>query len=103
LYKSVNFKKKYIKDNTDYEIVDDNHVIAYKSVRSDNRSVYFPTKYKYEVGQFGLSAWTKKDALNYHCDGKLLKVKIAIKDIGAIVRDSNKIRCTKFKILGPAN
>jgi hypothetical protein len=114
LYKPVNFKKKYIKENTDYEIVDNKYIIAYKSVRKDNRSVYFPAKYKYEVGKeytsncnyninkensFGLSAWTKEEALGYYSKGKLLKVKIAIKDIGAIVYDLNKIRCTKFEIL----
>ncbi|MFA5600687.1 MAG: hypothetical protein WDA06_08850, partial [Phenylobacterium sp.] len=48
---------------------------------------------------FGLSAWTKKEALEYYPKGKLLKVKIDIKDIGAIVHNGNKIRCFKFEVL----
>jgi hypothetical protein len=113
IYKPVFFKKKYIRKHTNYQITDD-YITAYKSIKSDNRSVFFPTRYKYEVGKeytsncdcnvneensFGLSAWTREGALNYYFKGKLLKVKIAIKDIGAIVRESNKIRCTRLKVL----
>ncbi len=47
---------------------------------------------------FGLSAWTKEKALEYYNKGRLLKVQIAIKDIGVIVQNNNKIRCFKFKV-----
>ena len=81
-------KLKYIKDNTDYEIVDNKYIIAYKSVRENMRSVYKPSM-KYEVGKtyeskcnyninqqnsFGLSGWTKQGAIDYYSIGKLLKV-----------------------------
>ena len=111
LYKDYNFKLDYIKNNTSYEIEDDS-IIAYKSVRSDNYSIY-NFQYLYEVGKiyeshcdctkeensFGLSAWTKKDALEYYNEGKLLKVKIKIDDIGRIVHDNGKIRCFRFEVL----
>ena len=111
LYKDYNFKLDYIKNNTSYEIEDDS-IIAYKSVRSDNYSIY-NFQYLYEVGKiyeshcdctkeensFGLSAWTKKDALEYNDTGKLLKVKIKIKDIGRIVHNNGKIRCFRFEVL----
>jgi hypothetical protein len=50
-----------------------------------------------------LAAWSKKDALKFHSSGRLLKVKIAIKDIGAIVKYRHKIRCTKFKVIEEVN
>jgi hypothetical protein len=112
LYKTAKEKKDYIKKNTNYEIIG-NSVIAYKTVRYNMYSVY-NFQYKYEVGKeyestadynaddpysFGLSAWTKKRALDYYNRGKLLKVEIKIKDIACIVRSENKIRATKIKIL----
>ena len=112
LYKPVNFKLKYIKENTNYEVTDNKYIIAYKGIRSDNYSV-FNFQYKYEIGKtyeshcdcnindknsFGLSAWNLKNAKIY-CNEKILKVKIAIKDIGAIVRKENKIRCFKFEVM----
>ena len=113
LYASTKTKIDYIKKNTKYKIIDNKYIIAYKSVRSDNYSVY-NFQYKYEVGKtyeshcdcnlftdnsFGLSAWNKKQALRYHSKGKLLKVKINIEDIGAIVHSGNKIRCFKFEVV----
>ena len=75
----------------------------------------FNFQYKYEVGgiyeshcdcnadnpnSFGLSGWTKEHALAYNSDGKLLKIRINIDDIGTIVcDDNNKIRCFKFQVL----
>jgi len=114
LYKSKEFKLEYIKNNTDYEVVDDKYIIAYKSVRRDNRSVYMPSRYLYKIGKeytsrcdhnidnensYGLSAWTREGALNYHIEGKLLKLRIDVEDIGVIVNGSNKIRCKKLTIL----
>ena len=112
LYKDKEFKRKYIKKNTEYEIIGDK-VIAYKSCRADGYSV-FNFQYHYETGKeyeahadyniydhnsFGLSAWTKEGALDYYEAGKLFKVEIDLEDIAAIVHDGNKIRASKIKIL----
>jgi hypothetical protein len=112
LYKDKEYKRKYIKENTEYEIVGDK-VIAYKSCRSDGYSV-FNFQYYYEVGgeyechadynidndnSFGLSAWTKEGALGYYNFGKLFKVEIDLEDIATIVHDGNKIRASRIKIL----
>jgi hypothetical protein len=112
LYKSDEFKLKYIKENTDYEVVDNKYIIAYKGIRRDNYSK-FNFQYKYEVGKiyeshcdcninnensFGLSAWNLKNAKIY-CDEKIIKVKIEISDVGAIVKYENKIRCFKFEVV----
>ena len=47
---------------------------------------------------FGLSAWTKEKALEYHNSGILLKVLIPIKDIGVIVHNNGKIRTRSLKV-----
>jgi len=114
LYKSVEDKLKYIKENTNYEIVDnETTIIAYKSVKEDGHSV-FNFQYKYELGgtyechcdmninnenSFGLSSWTIEKAKNYYSEGKIFKVKIPIKSIGAIVHNNKKIRSNKLEIL----
>ena len=113
LYTSTKDKIDYIKKNTKYKVIKNKYIVAYKSIRSDNYSV-FNFQYKYLVGKtyeshcdcnldnensFGLSAWTEEKALEYHSTGKLLKVKINIEDIGAIVHSGNKIRCFKFEVL----
>ena len=112
LYKDKEFKREYIKNNTEYEIIGDK-VIAYKSCRSDGYSA-FNFQYHYETGKeyeshansniddynsFGLSAWTKDGALDYNSSGKLFKVEIDLEDIAAIVHGGNKIRASKIKIL----
>ena len=112
LYKDKEFKREYIKNNTSYEIIGDK-VIAYKSCRSDGYSCYnfqyyynvnreYESNADYNIGaidSFGLSAWTKEKALQYHYTGKLFKVEIDLEDIAAIVHDRNKIRASKIKIL----
>ena len=113
LYTSTKDKLKYVKENTKYEVINDKYIIAYKSVKRNYSSVY-KQGFLYEIGKtytshcdcnlsnensFGLSAWTKKDALKYHNKGKLLKVKIMIKDIGAIVHNNGKIRCKKLQVI----
>ena len=113
LYKTTKSKLKYIKENTNYKVIDNKYIEAYKSIRTDNYSV-FNFQYKYEVGKwyestcdcnineensFGLSAWTKDKAKEYYNKGKLIKVLIPIKDIGAIVHDNKKIRCFRLKVL----
>ena len=113
LYTTKKEKLQNIKKNTQYEVINNNYIIAYKSVRDDNYSVY-NFQYQYLVGNtytshcdcnlnnensFGLSAWTKNEALNYYSKGKLLKVKIKIEDIGAIIHECQKIRCSKLEVL----
>ena len=111
LYKDYAFKYEKIKNCRLYEI-EGEYVIAYKGIRKDNYSTYI-FQYQYLPGltyechadhnsddnnSFGLSAWTKREALDY-CDEKLIKVKIHINDIAALVHDSNKIRCSKFTVI----
>jgi hypothetical protein len=112
LYKDKEYKRKYIQEYTQYEIIGDK-VIAYKTCRSDGYSA-FNFQYHYEVGKeykchanyninhkdsFGLSAWTIDEALEYYPDGKLFKVEIDLEDIAAVVYEGNKIRASKIKIL----
>ena len=114
LYTSKEDKLKYIKEKTNYEIIDDEYIMAYKSVRSDRYSV-FNFQYQYLDGKtysahcdcnndkensFGLSAWTYESAKNYYSKGKILKVKIAIDKIGAIVHNNQKIRCLELTVIG---
>jgi hypothetical protein len=111
LYKSPEDIEEYIKEYTNYEIIN-REVIAYKSCRSDGYST-FNFQYLYEVGKeyeshadynidndasFGLSAWTKERAMQ-HCKEKLFKVAIKLEDIAAIVQDNNKIRARKIRII----
>jgi len=113
LYATKRTKLEALKACGLYQIVDDKYIIAYKSTRLDGYSV-FNFQYKYEIGiiyksncdynlnkenSFGLSVWTEEKALKYHPKGKLFKVQIQIKDIGALVYNNNKIRCSSFKIL----
>jgi hypothetical protein len=113
LYKSVAEKITYLKENTEYEIVDDNYVIAYKSTRKNNYST-FNFQYRYFPGNtytshcdcnsnnensFGLSAWTKEAALGHYDRGKLFKVKIPIDKLGTIVHNGKKSRCFELTIL----
>jgi len=87
-----------------YEIIDDNYIVAYKSTMLDGYSTFnFQYQYKvnevyethcdcniYNEASFGLSAWTKENALKHYYKGKLFKVHINIEDIGAIVHDNKK-------------
>jgi hypothetical protein len=113
LYKSGDEKLELVKKAKSYEIKGD-FVFAYKSVDKQSRSVYMPAKYKYIVGEtyesicdynadnfdsFGLSAWTKKGALNYHPEDNLLVVRIHKDDIGCLTREYSKIRCRKFTVV----
>jgi hypothetical protein len=112
LYKDKEYKRRYFKRYTSYEIIGDK-VIAYKSCRSDGYSVY-NFQYYYKAGKeykchadynidnnnsFGLSAWEREKAFNHHSTGKLFKVEIDLEDIAAIIHDGNKIRASKIKIL----
>ena len=119
-YKTNEEKLDLIKKCNKYEIINNEFVIAYKSVRDDYRSVHKSNFYKYEINKFyeshcdcnsdnensfGLSAWTKEKALEYYPEGKLLKVKIHINDIGCLVKYKYKykLRCKRFQIIEEIN
>lgn len=113
LYATKEEKLEYIKKNTSYEIIDDEYLLAYKSTRFNGYSTYnFRYQYKvgetyesncdynlYETDSFGLSAWDEDGAKDHWPNGELYKVRIDIDDIGAIVYEWNKIRCTKLTVL----
>ncbi|HNW65782.1 MAG TPA: hypothetical protein PKO10_01055 [Aliarcobacter cryaerophilus] len=115
LYKTKKEKLSYLKKHCKdiYEIVDDKYIIAYKSTKFDGYSTYnFQYQYKenevYEThcdcnidnnASFGLSVWTKEKALEHYKLGKLFKVHINIEDIGAIVHNNKKIRCSKLTVV----
>ena len=96
--------KKYCKENgLEYR---DNFLYAYKSVRGNMYSL-FNCQVRYTIGKetrvthcdcsnnedsFGLSAWTKEEALAYDDSGRLLKVRVAFSDVGYL-RSNGKIRC----------
>ncbi|HNW65785.1 MAG TPA: hypothetical protein PKO10_01070, partial [Aliarcobacter cryaerophilus] len=115
LYKTKEEKLSYLKKHCSniYKIVDNNYIVAYKSTKIEGYSIY-NFQYQYKVGEiyeshcdcnidnensFGLSAWTKEKALEYYDEGKLFKVHINIEDIGAIVHDNMKIRCSKLTVI----
>ena len=112
LYWSLKKKLNLLKKYPQYEIIDNKYIIAYKGIRSDRYS-NFNFQYKYEVGEtytshcdcnlneensFGLSAWTEEKAKEY-CSKLVIKVKINIEDIGAIVHNGGKIRCKQFEVI----
>ena len=111
LYADKETKRKAIADCNLYEL-DGDYVIAYKGIRSDGYSVYnFQNHYElggiYEAhadhnlnkqNSFGLSAWTEEKAREY-CNEKLIKVKIHLDDVAALVHDGGKIRCTRFEVI----
>jgi hypothetical protein len=111
LYTDLETKKKAVLDCGLYEVEGD-YVIAYKGIRSDNYSAY-NFQYQYFVGNtyysnanhnldnqnsFGLSAWTLEQAKKY-CNEKIIKVKIPINAIAALVHDNYKIRTTEFEVI----
>jgi Txe/YoeB family toxin of Txe-Axe toxin-antitoxin module len=120
LYTDKETKRKAIENCNLYEL-DGDYVIAFKGIRSDGYS-YFNFQYHYELGgiyeahadhnlnnensfhnlnnenSFGLSAWTEESARDY-CDQKLIKVKIHLDDVAALVHNGGKIRCTRFEVI----
>jgi hypothetical protein len=111
LYKDKKFKLKKIKETGLYEFIDADHILAYKGIRSDRYSKY-NFQYQYlkggtyechcdctdEEDSFGLSAWTEEKAKE-HCGQLVIKVKINVTDIGRIVHNGGKLRCSKFTVL----
>ena len=90
-----------------------NYVIAYKNIRK-NRYSQFNFQYKYEKGgiyeshcdcnndngnSFGLSLWTCNRAEYFRKNGIVIKCRVKIKDIGAVVHKSNKLRCKRIEVL----
>jgi hypothetical protein len=97
-----------------YEILEDDggkYIEVFKGIRNDRYSKY-NFQYCYNIGEeyeshcdctntensFGLSAWNYEKAKEY-CDELVIKVKIYVKDIGRVVHDGGKIRCSKFLVL----
>jgi hypothetical protein len=93
--------------------MDGEHLIAYKATRHDGFSIY-NFQYQYEVGKtyeshadgnlgeensFGLSAWTKEEAINYHNNGELYKIKVHLDDVVAIVHEKKKLRCSRIEVI----
>lgn len=112
LYKDIEFKRQAVLNTKIYEIEDD-YIVAYKSIRQDGYSVA-SSKYFYEVGKtyhsrcdyntdnlysFGLSAWTETGASKYYDKGRIMKVRIHLNDLGCIVQDRHNLRCKKLEIL----
>jgi len=111
LYKDKNFKLEKIKETGIYEFIDGDHILAYKGIRSDRYSS-FNFQYQYLKGEtylchcdctsegnsFGLSAWTEEKAKE-HCGKLVIKVKINVEDIGRIVHNGGKLRCSKFTVI----
>ena len=109
LYRSTDYKRQCILDH--YEM-DGDYIIAYKTTRKNGYSKY-NFQYRYEVGKeyeahcdfnsdeeasFGLSAWTRENALRYYSRGDLYEVRIHIDD-AVKVYNYHKIRCSKFKVV----
>jgi hypothetical protein len=111
LYKDKEFKLEKIKETGLYEFIDADHILAYKGIRSDRYSK-FNFQYRYLKGEtyechcdctdeensFGFSAWTEEKARE-HCNELVIKVKINVADIGRIVHDGGKLRCSKFTVI----
>ena len=89
------------------------YVIAYKNIRQDRYS-QFNFQYKYEKGgiyeshcncnndhedSFGLSLWTYNQARDFHRRGIVVKCRVKIEDIGAVVHAGDKLRCKRIEVL----
>ena len=111
LYKDKIFKLEKVKNTGIYEFLDSDHILAYKGIRSDRYS-NFNFQYRYLKGKtyechcdctndensFGLSAWTEEKAKG-HFGQLMIKVKINVADIGRIVHNGGKLRCSKFTVI----
>ena len=110
-YLTTEEKKKFVVETNKYECFDD-YFIAFKSIRSDRYS-HFNLQYQYLRGNtyyshcdctsnedsFGLSAWTEDEAREFNNKGMIVKVKVNYCDVGRIVHNDGKIRCSKFEVL----
>ena len=111
LYASKAKKKEAIKQSGLYQIIG-NDIIAYKGIKKNWESKY-KRGFVYELGgtfrskadhnlsnenSFGLSAWTLEKAKEY-CSEKIVKVRIPIAALAAIVHDGGKLRATEMTIV----
>ena len=112
-YKPEEFKKQKLIETKKYECYDD-YFIAYKAIRSDRYSL-FNFQYQYLTGEtyestcdctaeensFGLNVGTYSFAKNYLREKKgiVIKCKVYYKNIGRIVHDGDKVRCSKITVL----
>ena len=120
------YKLKVPRNNTNYmtkqeisELIPDcykregDYVIAYKNIRT-NRYSQFNFQYKYEKGNiyeshcdcnndkensFGLSLWTEEKAKDFRKNGIVVKCRVKIEDIGAVVHAGSKLRCKRIEVL----
>jgi len=115
LYLSEREKEEYIRERTPFEIKEDEggkYIEAYKATRRDGYS-YRTFRYRYEVGKeyesqcdcdmrnrgsFGLSGRTREYVSERYPKGRVFKVKIYIRDIGAVI--NGEVRCFKLKVIG---
>src|SRR5574344_1543872 len=111
IYKTSEFKKEQIVKCDLYECHED-YFIAYKAIRNDRYS-HYNFQYQYlkngiyechcdctaEENSFGLSVWTEDGAKEYNNTGLIVKVKVRYEDVGRLVHNSNKVRCSKIEIL----
>jgi len=123
----LNEEKESDIKNAGYEILNDEngkYILSYKAIREDNKSFTDPYNYEYIGGKiyesrcncdvieeysYGLGVWEEKNAIEfgksisrsiYLEKFKLIKVKIYINDIGAIIKNKNNmIRCFKFEVV----
>ena len=110
---SMNDTSFALYDNEDNEVQVEELTDYFESV-IDNKVDFYEISDGHYLGEFGTVEITYdeeedeedflyyKDAKSY-CNQKIIKVKIAIKDIGVIVREENKIRCFKFEVLEEVN
>ncbi len=109
LYNTTSFADIY-KNN----LVDGKYIILYKSVNPDTLCDFYTGKIKYE-GVVTCPDWnpdkniqcgnglhlspTPEMALSYS-QGKVLKCKVALKDIAVYGTDITKVRCKKVEVIG---
>ena len=112
-YQTEEFKKQKLIETNKYECYDD-YFIAYKAIRSDRYSL-FNFQYQYLTGEayestcdctniensFGLNVGTYDFVKEYLREKKgiVIKCKVYYKDIGRIVHDGDKVRCSKITVL----
>lgn len=121
LYETVENKLKYIQENSKFKIQNDEkgdmYLIAYKTVKDDYSSI-FNYGYKFipgniynnhcncdltEDNSFGINLTTKQRSIDWYDNGRLLIVKVYIKDIGSFIPKTQKVRVFKVEIIGEEN
>jgi len=95
-------------------MIDDNHIMLYKSVNPDDNFDFYSGKIKYEgivecpdwdddmwieCGR-GLHLSPTPELALYYNRGKVLKCKVNIKDFVVYPHNINKVRCKKVEVLG---